>query len=264
MILNLAHCGPYDSGVNLVKKTAFCAVVVLGAVSLLAVSAQPPGGGRGPDESKESMVDHLLGFDRNEDGRLDKDELPERFQNLLARADEDKNGSLSKEEIEAAVNSRPQDRRGGGRGEDGNGPPGGFGPGQGGPPGGGGGFGRGQGGGPPGGGGGRGQGGGRGRRPMLPIIVALDADQDGTISAEEIKNAAAALRTLDKNKDGKLDQSELMPDMRGGRGFGGPGGGGPGFGGPGGGRGFGGPGGGGPGGGGNAGGGERRRPPVED
>ena len=258
------------------KKTAFCAVVLLGTVSLLAVSAQPPGGGRGPDESKESMVDHLLGFDRNEDGRLDKDELPERFQNLLARADEDKNGSLSKEEIEAAVNSRPQDRRGGGRGEDGNGPPGGFGPGQGGPPGGGGGFGRGQGGGPPGGGGGRGQGGGRGRRPMLPIIVALDADQDGTISAEEIKNAAAALRTLDKNKDGKLDQSELMPDMRGGRGrgFGGPGGGGPGFGrpggggpgggGPGGGRGFGGPGGGGPGGGGNAGGGERRRPPVED
>ena len=48
-------------------------------------------------------------------------------------------------------------------------------------------------------------------RPVPPIIAALDADKDGVISAEEIKNAAAALATLDKNKDGKLTHEELRP-----------------------------------------------------
>ena len=114
---------------------------------------------------------------------------------------------------------------------------------------------------PPGGG----ERGGRGRRgpggpgrpgggpPAGPLIKALDADGDGEISAKEIKNAAAALKKLDKNEDGKITRDELMPagrgprgprggpgrpgDARGGAGGrGGPGRGGPG--GPGGGRGF--------------------------
>ncbi len=75
---------------------------------------------------------------------------------------------------------------------------------------------------------------------MLPVMAALDADENGDISSEEIANATAALKTLDKNKDGKLTEDELRPNFGG---FGGPGG--PGFGGPGGG--FGGPGFGGPG-----------------
>ncbi len=49
------------------------------------------------------------------------------------------------------------------------------------------------------------------RRPMPPVMVALDADKDGEISAEEIANAAAALKTLDKNNDGKLSKEELRP-----------------------------------------------------
>ncbi len=110
-------------------------------------------------------------------------------------------------------------------------------------------------GGPGGGGGGGGPGGARGRSP---IMEALDADHDGVISPEEIKNATAALISLDKNKDGKLTDDEYRP----GGGFGGGGFGG-GRGGPGGeGRG---PGGGGPGGegrgpGGGAPGGEGRGP----
>ena len=49
-------------------------------------------------------------------------------------------------------------------------------------------------------------------------MVALDADKDGQISAKEIANAAAALKSLDKNKDGKLTQDEIRPDFgRGGR-----------------------------------------------
>ena len=82
---------------------------------------------------------------------------------------------------------------------------------------------------------------------FLPVLVALDANKDGEISSKELDNAAAALRTLDKNGDGKLTEDEVRPsrppgggrpggfggrggEMRGGpggqqgRGFGGPGG----------------------------------------
>ena len=51
----------------------------------------------------------------------------------------------------------------------------------------------------------------RGRRPVLPVIEALDANHDGVIDADEIANAPAALRKLDKNGDGKLTMDELMP-----------------------------------------------------
>ena len=48
-----------------------------------------------------------------------------------------------------------------------------------------------------------------------PILVALDKDKDGTLSAEEIESATAALKTLDKNNDGQLDQSETRPNFEG-------------------------------------------------
>ena len=64
----------------------------------------------------------------------------------------------------------------------------------------------------------RGFGGQRGMRPVNPLVEALDADGDGEISAQEIANAAAALKKLDKDSDGKLTQEELRPQ------FGGPGG----------------------------------------
>jgi Ca2+-binding EF-hand superfamily protein len=54
---------------------------------------------------------------------------------------------------------------------------------------------------------------------FLPVLVALDANRDGEISATEIDNAAKALKTLDKNKDGKLTADELQPAL-GGRGGG--------------------------------------------
>ena len=71
-------------------------------------------------------------------------------------------------------------------------------------------------GGPPGGPGGR-----RDMMRMLPLMKALDADEDGEISTKEIDYAVAALKTLDKNKDGKLTAEELRPDFgRGERRFG--------------------------------------------
>ena len=47
----------------------------------------------------------------------------------------------------------------------------------------------------------------RRHRPPPPIIAALDANHDGVIDAAEIANAPAALLTLDKNGDGKLNSA---------------------------------------------------------
>ncbi len=72
-----------------------------------------------------------------------------------------------------------------------------------------------------------GPGGPGGMMRMLPLMQALDANGDGVISAKEINNAAAALKTLDKNRDGQLTEDELRPNFGagggpgGGRGFGG-------------------------------------------
>jgi hypothetical protein len=53
-----------------------------------------------------------------------------------------------------------------------------------------------------------------GHRPPPPIIAVLDANHDGVIDADEIANAPAALKKLDKNGDGKLTQDELRPPRR--------------------------------------------------
>jgi hypothetical protein len=76
--------------------------------------------------------------------------------------------------------------------------------------------------------------GGTNHPPVPPLIAALDANHDGVVDATELANAPAALKTLDKNGDGKLTPDEFLPPFRrgprgpGGHGMGGPGG----FGGP--------------------------------
>ena len=74
----------------------------------------------------------------------------------------------------------------------------------------------------PGGPGGRGGPGLRGIRPPPPVIAVLDANRDGVIDADEIANASKALKTLDKNGDGKLTQEELRPPRPEGQGQDGP------------------------------------------
>lgn len=58
---------------------------------------------------------------------------------------------------------------------------------------------------------------------MNPALAALDADQDGTVSAAELANAGAALKSLDKDNDGKISAEEMRPRMGGRGGPGGPG-----------------------------------------
>jgi len=56
---------------------------------------------------------------------------------------------------------------------------------------------------------------GKGERPQgpppPPLLEALDTDKDGTISADEIDKASAALAKLDKNNDGQLGPREYGP-----------------------------------------------------
>nr|HJN83340.1 hypothetical protein [Verrucomicrobiota bacterium] len=46
---------------------------------------------------------------------------------------------------------------------------------------------------------------------LLPAMDVLDRDKNGEISAREIEEAAARLKSLDRNNDGKLDEVELRP-----------------------------------------------------
>ncbi len=136
---------------------------------------RPEGGGpgetQGPDP--EEMVKNLMAFDKNGDGKLSKDEIPERMQGMLARGDSDKDGFLTADEIRVMAKAQQSTGRGEGRG------------GPGGP--------------------------GGGMRRMDPIFMALDLDHDGTLSKEEIDAAPESLKTLDKNGDGKLTTDELRP-----------------------------------------------------
>lgn len=156
------------------------------AATMLAAFAQGPRGNSGAD-----LVNTLLQFDRNSDGKLSKDEVPERMQGLFARGDADKDGFLTKAELEKmAAAQGPGPGAEGPRGPGGPGGPEGF----------------------------------RGRGFPNPLLTALDLNNDGKLSPEEIKLAPSSLAKLDKNSDGELTEDELRPPMgpgmRGGEGRG--------------------------------------------
>jgi hypothetical protein len=52
--------------------------------------------------------------------------------------------------------------------------------------------------------------------PPSRVFAVLDANHDGVIDSNEIANAPAALKTLDKNGNSRLTPDELFPPPPGG------------------------------------------------
>ena len=105
------------------------------------------------------------------------------MQGLFDRADTNKDGVLTSDELTRLADAQQQSAAQGqaqGRGE----------------------FGRGGPGGP----------GGRGIRRDR-VMQALDTDHDGTVSAAEIRAAATSLKTLDTNQDGNITEDEVRPNF---------------------------------------------------
>jgi Ca2+-binding EF-hand superfamily protein len=48
----------------------------------------------------------------------------------------------------------------------------------------------------------------------MPVLRALDKNQDGTISSAEIDQAPVLLRRADRNRDGKISREEMRPRGR--------------------------------------------------
>jgi Ca2+-binding EF-hand superfamily protein len=142
------------------------------------VGGEAPAAPPTPDE----MATALMAFDKNNDGRLTKSEVPERMQGVFARADANHDDALTADEIKTAAAAQPQPNAMRGGGPEGR----------------------------------RGEG-GRGGPPPDVLFSALDQNGDGALSADEINAAAAALRKLDTNGSGSLTPDELFGG-RGGRG----------------------------------------------
>ena len=189
-------------------KAHYLLPAILGGLLLTPTDSHAQG--RPGDQSNIREL-FLKNFDKNGDGKIDDEERPSR---------EHIQESFRKQQGNQTAPGRPgaggpsQSRPGG----PGQGRPGGTGqgagvdlpggPGQGDRPG----F------------GGPGQGGfpGRpgGQPPRNPLATVLDADGDGVISANELKNASKALSRLDRNRDGKITRDEMYPrqsDNQGGR-----------------------------------------------
>ena len=66
-----------------------------------------PGGGQGAGNADE-VVARMLQFDKNADGKLAKDELPERMVAMMERGDANKDGFLTRDELVALAQAQMQ------------------------------------------------------------------------------------------------------------------------------------------------------------
>jgi hypothetical protein len=194
------------------RKNIIIATLALGlaATTLMAQDDQRPRrGGPGPDDQpREGARFHhrmvppplVVTLDANHDGTLSADEIANASA-ALKNLDKNGDGQLTREELLPPPPERPErpgrpessgpdgERRGPRPDGDRKGPP-------------------------PGGDFHKFHREGAGHPPVPPMINALDANHDKTISADEIANASNALKTLDKNGDGQLTMEELRPERR--------------------------------------------------
>ncbi len=89
--------------IALLRTSALPAVLLLAG----AAAAQPPGPKLGPREivrpapvRVEDVVERIMAFDKNKDGKVTRDELPERMHHLIEQGDTNKDGGLDRDEIQ--------------------------------------------------------------------------------------------------------------------------------------------------------------------
>ena len=184
-------------------KAHYLLPAILGGLLLTPTDSHAQGRPGGQSNIRELF---LKNFDKNGDGKIDDEERPSREQiQEFFRKQQGNQTAPGRPGAGGPSQSRPGgpgQGRPGGPGQGGGGVrPGG--PGQGDRPG----F------------GGPSQGGfpGRpgGQPPRNPLATVLDADGDGVISADELKNASKALSQLDRNRDGKITRDEMYPRQSG-------------------------------------------------
>src|SRR5437588_5232312 len=88
---------------------ALTAILFMALAGAGSGDAQPPGKkgpkgpkgafGKGGPVTAEQIVQRIMSFDKDNDGKIVADELPERMQHLVAMGDVNKDGALDKEEI---------------------------------------------------------------------------------------------------------------------------------------------------------------------
>jgi EF hand len=80
------------------------------AVVMAAVAQTPDQKKLSPEEPSrlrvDEIVERIMGFDKNRDGKVTKDELPERMHGLIARGDTNKDGALDRDEIKKLASTR--------------------------------------------------------------------------------------------------------------------------------------------------------------
>ena len=69
------------------------------------ITEGPPVPLAGPARSPAAVIERLVSFDVNADGRISRNELPERMDGLVARGDRNADAALDSDEIRALVNA---------------------------------------------------------------------------------------------------------------------------------------------------------------
>ena len=98
------------SGAILMGVAVAAAQAPEGVRRAVLVTEMPAASGGGRGGSPFAVIERLMSFDVNKDGRISRDELPERMHGLVGRGDRNGNAALDPDEIRALVAAASSER----------------------------------------------------------------------------------------------------------------------------------------------------------